>query len=606
MKMLGKSPWVGTLHLVFLLWMLITMAALVQMQRLWWNRERVWYLGKDVHEQRTRVFKYAGLPFKTLKDFRAIDSIWPLHVHYTAAGDHNTLSYGTYLLIPRIPSGGSAYTLRVEGSRVRYSGKPSPVPVTRSYPEAPNGYGFVLSIFLVAGAAFPMRRIGWLKSLTVPERLGVSCFLLMACTLISTGLFQNAGIGFKTFALGGMLGWGCFLFKGFKTTACGPLMKRLFRRFRPEKIRGSSAPGDPPEANRTDSAKKRPPGFSLMLYLIGFFLFLWAMQMAVVTVPDDWDAWAIWGAKAKVLALGKGPLKDVTYFGHADYPLLWPSVWAFSGWCAGGWEEHWSKGWSVLFMALTAWEIGILIRNRTRRSKPALFGAVFFLSIPMVPLVASWAYAETALSLMMICSFGCLLRWRDENRWALLVSGAVFAAAAAYAKNEGLLFALLGLFWVAAFAQEKRGKAIGCYLLVVGALYAPWYLWSRVLLELHANTIQGISWHPRAILYAFKQMPEALALIGRMWKDVRQWNLALALIGIAVVWYLARGNPYQRLDILLPLGMLLGYLFIIAHYHKLWWHIGTAWNRLTVQTLPLFIVAVLSNHKPQQTAGQTL
>jgi hypothetical protein len=69
-----------------------------------------------------------------------------------------------------------------------------------------------------------------------------------------------------------------------------------------------------------------------------------AFVMAVTSVPDDWDAWAIWGARAKVLALGNGPLEDVTWFGHADYPLLWPSLWACSGWCAGGWEEQWIRG----------------------------------------------------------------------------------------------------------------------------------------------------------------------------------------------------------------------------------------------------------------------
>jgi len=66
--------------------------------------------------------------------------------------------------------------------------------------------------------------------------------------------------------------------------------------------------------------------------------------MSVVVVPDDWDAWAIWGSRAKLLALGHSPLIDVTKFGHTDYPLLWPSIWSFSGWCAGGWEEQWSRG----------------------------------------------------------------------------------------------------------------------------------------------------------------------------------------------------------------------------------------------------------------------
>ena len=88
--------------------------------------------------------------------------------------------------------------------------------------------------------------------------------------------------------------------------------------------------------------------------------------MSVVVVPDDWDAWAIWGSKARVLAQGTGPLYDVTRFGHPDYPLLWPTIWAFSGWLTGGWKECWSKGWGAVFLLFSVWEMIHIVREQGR------------------------------------------------------------------------------------------------------------------------------------------------------------------------------------------------------------------------------------------------
>ena len=182
--------------------------------------------------------------------------------------------------------------------------------------------------------------------------------------------------------------------------------------------------------------------------MIAVVVFFWGVLMSVVVVPDDWDAWAIWGAKAKVLALGRGPLTDVIYFPMPDYPLLWPAVWAFSGWCAGGWEEHWSRAWGPIFMALCAWEMGLILSRLTGRRSFGLLIGVSFLSIPMVPLLSSWSYAEAPLWLMISCCFGRLLLWKREMWDRHLMIAALFAAGAAYTKNEGLFFAVVCLVWL--------------------------------------------------------------------------------------------------------------------------------------------------------------
>ncbi len=604
MKFFENSLSTLAARLFILLWILITVAALFQMQRLWWNRERVWYLGKSINEQRINVFKWAGIPSETLKDFIEIDTFWPMNIHYKAKGDHNTLSYGTYLLIPRIPSGSTSYAISVKGSKVLYQGVSSSTPVNRTYPEKPNVFGLIISVCCVVGIAFNIRWLWSLWSLSpisVPEMIGISCFLLMSSTLISMGVFESPGIGFKLYAWGGVAGWVSFLYNQLRKITIGfDLKKAFYGLIDFKKYLNISIVKSVLISKLFYFQKKSNLTFSLLLYSIGFFISLWAMEMAVVTVPDDWDAWAIWGAKAKVLALTEGALKNVIYFGASDYPLLWPTVWAFSGWCSGGWEEHWSRGWSVLFMLLTAWEIGVIIQRQTRQNKYALFGAIFFLSIPMVPLVASWSYAETALSLMIICSFGCLLRWRDENTINSMVLASIFAVGAAYTKNEGFLFAVLGFLWALAFYNKLRMKTVCCYMVCCLFLYAPWYLWTRVVLDLESNATKVITYHPGVILNAIKRIPDALMIIGNMWMDIKQWNVAMGLIGLVVAVYFVKGNKYQRIDMLLPLAMLSGYIFIIIHHKNLWWHIGAAWNRLTVQTLPLFVVAIIIHYHSGQ------
>ncbi len=318
--------------------------------------------------------------------------------------------------------------------------------------------------------------------------------------------------------------------------------------------------------------------------------------MAVVVVPDDWDAWAIWGAKAKVLALGEGPLQDVMRFGHADYPLLWPAVWAFSGWCAGGWEEQWSKGWSVVFLLLGAWQIAAAIQQQTRRRNLGLLGAAFFVSMPAVPLIASWAYAESLLWLMMTCGFARLLVWRDSGRPQDLWLAGLFAAGAAHTKNEGVAFAVLALIWLILNRKQSFLKEACAFLAPILLLYVPWIAWVKLSLGLGSHATAGLKLDGAHLRHAASRLPEALRLAANIWSDVRQWNIVLVPLLLAGVWLAVRASRAARLDIALPLGLLLVcFLITVFHDAELGWQMGASWNRLTLQAVPLLCMAVFSN-----------
>jgi len=315
----------------------------------------------------------------------------------------------------------------------------------------------------------------------------------------------------------------------------------------------------------------------------------------VIVVPDDWDAWAIWGSKAKVLALGVGPLHDVTKFAHPDYPLLWPTVWAFSGWLAGGWEECWSRGWGTIFLFFSVWEIVSAVKEQSKSLLAGLFAGALFVSIPNVPLLTSWSYAEAPLWLMMTCGLACFLRWQSRGNQGDALLAGLFAAAAAYTKNEGVLFAvLLGILLL--LGKRERLWAVIFYGLTFTACYLLWWYWSRIYYDLGSHATAGLGFDGSLLQRAVTRIPPAYEAIFGMWKDIRQWNIVGFGIALALIGVLFRFGREDRrvLYLLLPVGLLNGYLIIILfHTDEIFWQIGTAWNRLTVQALPLFLILLV-------------
>lgn len=539
------------------------------MYRLWWQRERNLYWGKGVDAQRAEVFTRAGIPASILKAFKEIDASWPKNARYQASGDSNTLSYIKYLLVPRTPSDKSEYQIEATGSTLVINGKQFKHPPTHTYDERPKAYGFILSLFLVTGVVLFIRALLPSLQLGIPELTGISCFLLFTVVVLSTGFLNSSKFGFIVYTIVSLLGWVQFFYTQFKATI---------------------------DSNNKDN-KKGTPQIQIDPYLvlfcaIGSFLFLWVMLMSVIVVPDDWDAWAIWGVKAKMLALGRGPLINVSYFGHADYPLLWPSVWAFSGWCSGGWEEHWSRGWGAIFFILCCWEIAVIIKRETNQWDIGILGGTLFASVPLVPLVASWSYAEAPFWLMTVSCFGCLQLWRKSRKDRNLLCAAFLAAAAAYTKNEGVLFFVLAAGWLLIDAKNQRIRSLILFSVAFVILYAPWYYWVRVTSGLDSHATAGLHLSTETVSRALDRFPRALGMIVNLYGDIKQWNLVLW--GIGAGWMIAIWKTKPLADLLLPMALLLGYLIIVVfHSADIYWQVGTSWNRLTLQVMPLALVVLV-------------
>ena len=558
------------LRLALALWLAVTFAALAGMYQLWWQRERVLYLGKSLAQQRETVFQRAGIPPELVGQTAALAQQWPQDLRYKGKGDVNALSYVTYLLIPRIPVQDAEYVLRVKGAVLTVpDGQLVPAqPADAPAAEQATPKGLLLAFAVLLGWAALLRKI-WRGRTTWPEALALACLFVTLLTLPTRFFFLSAQPAFGGAIILALVGWATLL--------ANTLLSIMQKQDRAA-----------PPAVSVSRGERLFSGLLLLIIAAGL---LWSFLMAVVVVPDDWDAWAIWGSKAKVLALGSGPLEDVTRFGHADYPLLWPTIWAFSGWFAGGWEECWSKGWGAVFLLLCVWEMASTVTAQSGNRTAGLLAAALLVSVPHVPLLASWAYAEAPLWLMMTCGLACFLRWRSqEGRRADAVLAGLFAAAAAHTKNEGLLFAvLLGLLLL---LRGQQRKDVLFALLAFTLCYLPWFWWSRLHLDLSAGAGPPHLDAADSLRRAVSRIAPAMEAISGMWKDVRQWNLVGAGLGLAVLGTVLRRRQDAAL-LLLPTGLLVGcFAVILCNSNEIYWQIGTAWNRLTVQALPLFLVVL--------------
>jgi hypothetical protein len=533
-------------------WLVLSLVSLVAMYHLWWTRERVLYVGKSPAEQRPIVFARAGIPAATLDLALDADADWPGGVAYEAAGSEVSLSYFKYLVLPRVPSGSSEYRIEeVDGAYRLVSGAGRGHARVPFQTVRPTPVGLVFSALILFAVAAGLSRFGF----SIPE--GVACATLALCWagLLSKGLF-------RTFMPAGLLL--CALGLAGAGLAC-----RHRNPFKP----ASPLPSTPRETWLRRSA----------LAILAASV-IWALLMAVVVVPDDWDCWAQWGPKAKLLATSAGPVGAVSYFvpGSGDYPLLWPSVWALSGWCAGGWEEQWSKGWGAVFFLLAAWQL-LVCAERAGGSRIAGWTlAAAFASMPLVPLVASWGYAEAPLWLMSICAMTRLLQWRESGARRELWRAGLFLAAAACTKNEGVLLAVLCTAWVALAGRRVRDLlATGLpSLLCVGA----WKTFMGLTMGASNHVLIGLDeLRPNLDGWAGR-LSQAVEYVLRHWTDVRQWNLVLPSALVAAACLAWRGGPRARMELLLPFA-LLGALFtvVLLHGDDWYWQLCVAWNRLSIQ-----------------------
>jgi hypothetical protein len=210
-----------------------------------------------------------------------------------------------------------------------------------------------------------------------------------------------------------------------------------------------------------------------------------AVTVAALPVWHN-DEYTIWAYRGRVLSLS-GNLDPRIFLGiqerntHLDYPLLVPSLIAWSDASAGGPVDGPARAHLVVvFVAMlmaTGWALGQLAG-----SFAAIAGVLTVAAMPRgLSRLALLLTADLTLLAFAVPLVLVLALWVRNGDRMLLACAGVLAAGAASTKVEGLLFALAALLGAGLAARTgKARRQLAVAAAAVGAAIAPWILYTRL------------------------------------------------------------------------------------------------------------------------------
>ncbi|MBI4436843.1 MAG: glycosyltransferase family 39 protein [Candidatus Omnitrophica bacterium] len=339
---------------------------------------------------------------------------------------------------------------------------------------------------------------------------------------------------------------------------------------------------------------------NLLLFLL--FLFLYTVIEGLtfpLTHYDLWDAWSIWGQKAKAFALRRSV--DLSFFtdpsrfyAHQEYPLLLPLSESWIYLTLGKIDEQTVK---LLFPLFTL-SFLVLFWGSFRREKSRQTSLLLVTLLATLPILLEYtlrAYAEIPLTLYYTLSTLYLYFWCKEGKGTDLWIGVLFSAFSAWTKNEGgALFAVNAVIFGAtrfltSSSPVRRKILEGGILLLPLLLLLPWWLFLKKL------GISSSEFFPQlkgAVLSTnFSRLPIVLKTF--FWKllDIQRWNflwVGFFLFG-AVSWRELFSFPKASLTVALLCHLLL-YLFIyVIHPLDVLWamNVDDSFNRILLHAAPL-------------------
>jgi hypothetical protein len=239
--------------------------------------------------------------------------------------------------------------------------------------------------------------------------------------------------------------------------------------------------------------------------------------------------------------------------------------------------QHWVLA-AAFFAALVSL-LGVRVR-------PALLWPCLALlaALPTFSALIGSSLGDEPLLLLLGVGGACCALWLLEREVRFVALGAVFFAAAALAKNEGLPIALVlgGVCVVAALARAPR-RPLAPALLVLAPVAAivPWKLWLRANdVPKSADYRLSDVFHPSLLgdrvdrlSYAAHKLPDYLLSPGR-------WLLAIPLLLVAAAFAAPRRPSLVVLAlapvVAVPLGLLVVYWI---GFPPVDWYVATSAER---------------------------
>jgi hypothetical protein len=282
----------------------------------------------------------------------------------------------------------------------------------------------------------------------------------------------------------------------------------------------------------------------------------------------EWDAFAIWGLKAKVLLHeGLGLKSDyfqnhnLTY-SHPEYPLLVPYL--MSGAClAGNHHEFFYKIIFPFFYLAFTCLIYTAARWKLKRAH-ALFITAIFASTPALVRWSGAGTADMILSFFYAGSIIYLIKFFDDDEFHNLMISVLFSLFSAFTKNEGLPLVMINIAALTIFTSTpslkmKKLKAPVVYISAFLILYLPWLLFSLKIPKLHENYLGNITVAKFAANIG--RLPLIIHEMGSQFLSLKNWGLFWILMSVAVI---VGGRLFKERAVILLWCMFVGHFLLYA------------------------------------------
>lgn len=267
-------------------------------------------------------------------------------------------------------------------------------------------------------------------------------------------------------------------------------------------------------------------------------LAFWAYSIAPL---EEYDGWAIWGMKARALAafgtVDPQVFASAAYAGaHLEYALGIPFLSAIPITLAGNYDSNLVTMQTFLIGVAGFAALWSLLRERVR---PVVLWA-WLAAIAATPAVAAQlgsGYADIPLAVLVAAGVVCLARWVEDRSSPYLALGALFLAAAALAKNEGVLFAAAAAISAFAVAAGRRQRVLLAGACVLATL-VPWRVWAAAHNLGSSDYELSSSFDPAYVLGRLGRVPLTLewfarnVLISGAWKPLPLIAIAAVLAGL--------------------------------------------------------------------------
>jgi len=316
----------------------------------------------------------------------------------------------------------------------------------------------------------------------------------------------------------------------------------------------------------------------------------------------DWDAWAIWNARAKFLAhegMWRNAISPELTETHPEYPLLWSAAVARAWVESGSLEQAAPQAGALLTSLALVGLFACSLAAIAGRQWMSAGLACLFMTTPLWRMAPS-QYADVPLALFLLAATVAAAA-AGRARWsasALALSGAL-ASFAAFTKNEGLAFCVF----------------LGATLAAVARTRALWWLVGAMPGLVLTALFHALLAPPKAILN-----PAAFLSFGRFADTLAGFGAALWKLGefpahpllfAAVLFFVFRPQrPYAPLWPVAPALLLLG-----ADFAVIWgstsaadWQARTAADRLLLHAVPVLLlyVFVWLSSSTQENGQQTV